>query len=300
MAIRSRVGVEVDTTGLQAHLQDYVKIMGKEMSVVIKQQAGLFCRDMISYTRPFGGKNAGGTGLSRSALEYEKQNIKAQVEKVFRPIEKASPSDIANIGSYDVFKMWEQKMLGSSSGLKHLTRWSYFQGVYGGNAFGATKYFSSGSVSQMNAYMNGLRTDNGRGNLARFVYAKNKGAFAIVQTQRDMDYLIKQKEEHIGILKSAYWFAAQRIGAKITVPAWAKRTQGDTNSIGVDNTKKSDGTPDVVVGNIIGNKLGNERWTRIAIKQRAFKMRNQMAAYMNKNKIPWWNASNTWQHFDIK
>ena len=297
MAIRSRVGVQVDTTGLQAHLQDYVKIMGKEMSVVIKEQAGLFCRDMASYTRPFATRDGGGTGLTMPAKKAGQDNVRLSAKKVFAPIDMATNEQIASIGSYEVFKIWEKRNGGAGPASGRKIRWTQFQAKY--DTGKSTPYFASGNFSAMRRYINGLRDDQGHGGLKKFV-KNTKGHFAIVQSEKDIERFIYQKDNNVGILKSAYWFAAERIGAKINVPAWAKRTQGETNAIAEDHTKQSTATPDVVVGNTIGNKLGNERWTRIAIQQRAYKMRNQMAAYMNKNKIPWWKASNTWQHFDIK
>ena len=48
MGISANKGVAVDSSGLSAHLKDYIAVMGKSMQEVIKRQAALFCQDMIA------------------------------------------------------------------------------------------------------------------------------------------------------------------------------------------------------------------------------------------------------------
>ena len=293
MAIASRRNQNVDTAGLQAHLKDFIKIMGKEMGPTVKEQAGLFCKDMIGFTRPFATSSAGGTGASRSAKERGKNNIDYSIRKVFAPISKATTQEIAGINRYDVFKLWGQRN-GGTGPTSHKIRWTQFQKSYGSNGK-SVPYFEQGDLSGMKLFINGLRMDGGKGGLMPEV-RRSKENFAIVASEKDIDRLIRLKDDNVGILKSAYWFASLQIGAKITAPAWAKDLQGQQNAIAKDDTQK-EAAPEVTVGNTIGNKLGNERWTRLAIKSRAQKMRLQMAAVMNKKKIPLWEASSTWQHF---
>jgi len=293
MAIASRRNQDVDTAGLQAHLKDFIKIMGKEMGPTVKEQAGLFCRDMINFTRPFATKEGGGTGALKAAKDYQKNNIKLSVNAVFAPLDKATTADIAAIDRYDVFKMWGKRNNGAGPST-HKIHWTKFQQAYGGSGK-TVRYFQNGDMAGMKAYINGLRKDGGKGGLKYFAKTSEKH-FAVVESESMIEQFIREKTDHIGILKSAYWFAALRIGAKISAPIWVKRQEGQQNAIAKDDTQK-EATPEVTVGNTIGNKLGNERWTKIAIKVRAQKMRLQMAAVMNKKKIPLWEASNTWQHF---
>jgi len=293
MAIASRRNQDVDTAGLQAHLKDFIKIMGKEMGPTVKEQAGLFCKDMIGFTRPFATSSAGGTGGSREARNHGRKNIEFSVRKVFAPLDYATTQEVAAINRFDVFKLWSKRN-GGAGPSTHKIKWTQFQKTYG-NGGKSVPYFEQGDLSGMKQYINGLRTDGGRGSLRNFA-KREKGHFAIVQSEKDIERFIRMKDDNVGILKSAYWFASLQIGAKITAPAWAKDLQGQQNAIAKDDTQK-EAAPEVTVGNTIGNKLGNERWTRLAIKSRAQKMRLQMAAVMNKKKIPLWEASSTWQHF---
>jgi hypothetical protein len=298
MAIFSRNSVKVDASGLNAHLQDYAKLMGKEMSVVIREQAGLFCRDMIGFTRPFNGSNKGGTGASKKAQLYGQENVRKSVFKVFQPIWFATSSQIGTIGSYEVFQAWDKARgeKGENVGGNRIT-WKQFQQKYpvGG---GSAKYISLSSTGQVRSIMTGYRTDGGRGPLQDAV-RKQKEAFIVTKDVDILNAYIKEEGKNVGTLKSAYWFAAQRINAKISAPAWAKNPAGSSNAIAQDKTNVPL-TPEVTVGNVIGNKLNNQNWTKHAINVRASKMRIQMANYMNKNKIPLWNATSTWGHFSIK
>lgn len=296
MAIRARGNVVVDDTIFLAHIQDYATVMGKETSTVIRQQAGLFCKDMVGYTRPFASKSSGGTGGTIAAKKVGFDNVTNSARKIFQPIEHATSQQIASIGDYDVFKAWGERnnRLGPASGRK--IRWVQFQAKYG-NQGTPTKYFPRGSIDAMDNFMRQYRLDGGRGGLKTSA-KEAEHSFAIVQDEDELNKYIKFKQKDVGLLKSAYWFAAQRIGAKITVPAWAKNKNAAGNAIAIDKSQQKQ-TPEITVGNVIGNKLGNESWTKAAINQRALKMRAQMANYMNKNSVVIWKATNTASYFNL-
>ena len=290
-------GVKVDASALQAHLIDFAKVMGKSLGQVVKEQAGLFCKDMIGYTRPFASKQ-GGDGATSTAKQVGVSNVTKSVFKVFQPLQNATPADIANLGSYDVFKMWEKRTSNSSAKGRKM-RWAQFQGKFrNGDRAPA---FINGDKAAMGKLHDSLRQDGGKGPL--FGYAqKAKRPFAFVAKESDIASYARQKAKDVGTLKSAYWFAAQRIAENIVVPAWAKQAAGAPNAI-ADNKADQPMKPEVTVGNLIGNKLGNARFTQAAISHRAYAMRVKMAAELKKQKTPIWLAtaqgktSNTSQYF---
>jgi hypothetical protein len=278
-------GVKVDSSILDAHLRDYAKVMGKDLGVVVKQQAGLFCKDMISYTRPFATKS-GGDGATGTAKDVGISNVTKSVFKVFQPLQNALPSDIANLGSYDVFKMWEKRNGGSAAKGRKM-RWTQFQDRFRDGS--RAPAFIDGDKSAMETLHRSLRQDGGKGPL--FGYAsKSKRPFAFVAKESDIASYARQKAKDVGTLKSAYWFAAQRIAENIVVPAWAKQAGGASNAI-ADNKANQPMKPEVTVGNTIGNKLGNQRFTQAALNHRAFAMRNAMVQELKKKKIPLWLAT---------
>ena len=279
-------GVKVDASALYAHLNDYARVMGKELGQVVKRQAGLFCKDMVSYTRPFATKG-GGDGSTSTAKKVGESNVTKSVFKVFQPLANAIPSDIANLGSYDVFKMWEKRTTNERA-KGRIARWTQFKDKYktGGRS---PAFIASGDIAAMERLHTSLRSDDGHGPLMSFAQ-KSKRPFAFVAKESDIEKYARKKAKDVGTLKSAYWFAAQRIAENIVVPAWTKQAEGAAHAI-ADDKSKQDMKPEVTVGNTIGNKLGNERFTKAAISHRAYAMRVEMAAELKKRKISLWQAT---------
>jgi hypothetical protein len=289
--------VVVDDTAFQAHLKDYSLVMGKSLGVVVKQQAGLFCKDMISFTRPFVSKD-GGDGATGEAKKLGVTAVTASVFKVFQPLKNALPSDIANLGSYEVFKMWEKRDSNFTAKGRKM-RWTQFQDRF--RTGGKAPAFIDGDKSAMERLHASLRLDGGKGGLIPTA-KKSERPFAFVTKESEIASYARQKAKDVGTLKSAYWFAAQRISENIVVPAWAKQSAGASNAI-ADNKADKPMKPEVTVGNIIGNKLGNARFTQIALNRRAYAMRVAMIQELKKQKSNLWIATaqgktaNTAQYF---
>jgi len=98
------------------------------------------------------------------------------------------------------------------------------------------------------------------------------------------------KQKDVGILKSAYWFAAQRIKSNVRSGEWVKNIQGSGNAI-AETRNPGDVKPEVTVGNAKGRKGTENSLIRSAINSRAFAMRNAMARELNKQKVPLWLAT---------
>ena len=282
MAIGVAKGVTVDDTAFIKHLEAYSKVMGKSLGEVAKQQAGLFCKDMIGYSRPFDG-NSIGSGGGSGAKSHGESNVANSIRKIFRPIDKATKAQIADVNRYDVFKLWNRRK--GETG-QNQRAWKTFQPKFARG--GSYTFIEPGALGAMGALHSRLRTDDGRGSLT--AEARNsKQPFAIVAKDSDIQKYIKQKQKDVGYLKSAYWFASQSIGAKISAPAWVKKSEAARNAISI---KDGEGTPapSFTVGNLIGRRAGNSAFVRSAINHRAYAMRSVMAAKLNKDKVKLWQA----------
>lgn len=278
--------MEVDATMLQKHLYAYQKVLGGTIGKICKRQAALFCQDMISYSRPFSGSRPG-DGETTNALHHGESNVKRSIGKIFRPIEKTGPNAIADLGDYDIFKMWMREKGSRVSKRK----WQKFQTKYArGNTY---KFLDKGSsMYAFEEIHSAMRTDNGHGSLksvARRGNGKKNEPFVIVRDGDQIQKYIHKKAESVGKLKSAYWWAAVGLGEKIKCPAWAKHSSATRNAISI-KTGENTAKPEFTVGNTIGGKAGNDNFVRVAINHRAYSMRVQMAQELMKKKQKLWEA----------
>jgi len=281
MAIKVAKGVEVDDAAFLAHLHDFSLVMGKSMGEVVREQAGLFCQDMVKYTRPFTSPSQGATGASK---KVGIENVQRSLYTIFRPLKTATKEQVASLGSPAVFKLWNRRN-GTESTKK--MRWEPFVARYGGGK--KVEFIGAGDVGRMRSIHTSLRLDGGRGGLKPSA-RKSKEPFAIVEKESDLKRYMREKQKQVGFLKSAYYHAARRIGAKETFPGWAQIAEAATNAIAEDQTLAPK-MPAITVGNLIGNKLNNESNLRMALNHRAFAMRVRMAAKLNKEKTPLWLAT---------
>lgn len=286
MATTVRKGVSVDASALSAHLYDYSQVLGKSLSEVVRRQAALFCQDMISYSRPFSGSTPG-DGNTSSAKLHGAENVRRSIFKIFRPIDKASKSQIADLGSYEVFKLWNKRKGESIQGTKKILRWQKFQQKFAkGNQLA---FVGPGDISSMSKIHSNLRTDGGHGSLISEA-RRSKQPFAIVAKESDLNSYVRKKQKDVGFLKSAYYIAATNLGENIKAAAWVRHGEAASNAISI---KVSDdpAKPAFIVGNKIGKRAGNANFIGLAISHRAYSMRVAMAAELNKKKIPLWVAS---------
>jgi len=288
--ISANKNVTIDSTGLSAHLKDYVKVMGKDLATVIRRQAALFCQDMIAYSRPFSGDTPG-DGDTLPAKAHGAENVRKSIFKIFRPVDKATRSQIADLNNYDVFKMWNKRKGQTVQGKGKQTRWKKFQQKFArGDSFA---YVGPGERSTLEAMHTNLRTDGGRGSLNSEA-RRSKQPFAIVAKESDIEAYVLKKQKDVGFLKSAYWIAATELGEKIKAPAWVKHSEAAGNAIAI-KFLSDPAKPGFEVGNKIGKRAGNANFVQLAINHRAYSMRNDMAARMNKQKKNLW--LNTANHF---
>jgi hypothetical protein len=286
MAIKVDRNIIVDDEMLKAHLLDFSRVLSKSMSEVIREQSGLFCMDMIKYSRPFSGSSPG-NGATSGAKRHGMENVKKSVYKIFRPLHKATSSMVADLDDYGVFKQWIKTKGNKTRRNLSLKRWVAFKEKNArGNQYA---FFGSGDQSSMEKMHTRLREDGGHGPL-KSAARRSKQPFAIVQKESDINRYIKKKQESVGRLKSAYYFSAKRLGVEIKAPAWAKNSGGEQFLIAEDNTSNLQ-QPSITVGNKIGGKAGNDNFVQVAKNHRAFAMRQRMAAELNKNGEQLWERT---------
>jgi len=285
MAISAKTNVEVDDTAFLAHLRDFSIVMGKSLAETIREQAGLFCIDMIRFTNPSVGK---GDGMSLGSKKKGMENVEKSIYKIFQPIQRATKEEVAAIGSFEVFKMWDKRKGGFSefSGQKK-TRWTQFKAKYGGGT--APVFIEAGNVAALGAIHTAQRQDNGRGALKPSAM-HSKQPFAIVAKDQDIRAYIRLKQKEVGILKSAYAFSAMKIKSKAKAAGWASNPAGAINAIGEDESQ-TPMLPAITVGNTKGRRGTFDSLIRSAINHRAFAMRSKMAYELNKQKSPLWLAT---------
>jgi hypothetical protein len=294
MAIRVSRDVEVDDAGFLAHLHDFAKVMGKSMGEVIKQQAALFCRDMVNYTPPFEGSAKGkpGSGGSGEAKKQGQMNVENQIKTIFRPLSWANPSIIAGLGREDIFKKWrkasgEENNYATTAGKKFIP-WKTFQARFGGNAYGSANFIPAGDLSAMQTFHNANRVDNGKGWLT--AKAKKGGVIAFVEKPNDIKAYVRQKQKSVAKLKAPYMAAGQKASDKVRFPAWVNHPEMDGEAINEDATN-TPLQPSYTIGNRIGNKVDSARFLALVRNKRAFAMRSVMAAKMNKDGQTLWEAT---------
>jgi len=280
-------GVSVDSEGFLAHLEDFCKIMGRNMGDVLLDQSGKFCLDMVKYTRPFTGSSPG-DGNTTNAQKKGRLNIKNSVYKIFRPIQFATVSQIADLNDFGVFKLWTKRKGEARAG--KIARWVNFQKKYRrGNTYG---FLPSGSGGTIASFHTSARTDDGHGPLKSMYRQKGAPPIFIVEKENEIKALIRAKEKDVGKLKSAYWFAAQQIGSKERFPSWVQNSAGSRTAIGI-NQVNAFKMPSVTVGNTIGKRGmrgASENFVQVAINHRAYSMRVLMANKLNKEKTTVWEA----------
>lgn len=280
-------GVEIDDTLLHAHLHDYAAVLGDNIGVVIKKQAALFCQDMIRYTAPYAGQVPGG-GETTPAKKHGQDSVKSNIMHMFKTLDTAKPSEIAAIGSPEVFKLWIHFLDSGradpylSDNRRHV-KWSRFEANYK-KGLQPIRFIPSGDLLRLNYAHKENRRDGGRGSIMK----PSKGIIAVVESPKDLKQFIKEKQANVGFLKSAYYHAAQLIGeTKVTFPKWIQHSKAKVNAIALDDSHKPM-MPEVTVGNKIGGKL--ERTERFALKRRGDSMRNAIVRHLSKIKMPLWEA----------
>ena len=284
MAIRVTRHVVLDASNLEAHLHDFAKVLGKDLGEVVREQAGLFCMDLVKYTRPF---SSAGKGLDSASKKKGEENVFKALQTIFRPVSAASKQQVSATRNFEVFKLWMKDKGAKASSFSKQEQWDMFQKR---NPAGRAIAYVGQDTTAMSRIHKGLRKYSGKGGLLDYA-KKAKSPFAIVRKESDIKKYAKLKAKEVGSLKSGYWFASQKIRAKeVRAPAWIKHAAGQSYAIGIDQIQQLM-KPEVTVGNNVGRRAMPSGLLKSAINYRMYAMRVKMAAELNKRAIPLWSAS---------
>lgn len=284
MAIRVSPGVDVDPSNLIAHLQDFSKTLGRSLGDVVRDEAGLFCMDLARYTPPF---TTPGKGLDGGAKARGMENVRRGVFKIFQPVAKMTKGQVTAQNSYDVFKLWTKENGEQTLGRSKMARWDTFKKKYPATNVVRMVGSDQGAMRRIHKQH---RKYQGKGSLTDAA-KRHKGPYAIASKEKDITNYIKNVQRSVGVLKSGYWWASQKIRAKdVRAPAWIKQQPGQRYSIGIPELQKVM-LPTVTVGHTIGKRVMPAGLINAAIKYRMYAMRIKMAAELNKRKQPLWSAT---------
>lgn len=282
-SVSPRKGIDIDDSNLMGHLHDYALVLGKSLGEVVREQAGLFCMDLVAFTHPF---KSPGQGMTSEAKKKGLANVEKSVFKIFAPIDKATSSQIAAIGRYDVFKLWAKSNTTDKKD-RGPKAWQSFQSRHSG---GRQIPYLDADSSQMRKIHFKNRRFNGKGGLQPYAI-RAKTPFAFVKNEKVIKTYVREHQKFVGSFKSAYWFAAQKIRAKeVRAPAWIRHQRGNKFAIGIDQIQQPK-KPEATVGSIIGKRAMPVGLVRRAISKRAYAMRFVMARELNKRKMSLWEAT---------
>lgn len=284
MRISPQKNIQIDASNLMGHLYDFSLTLGKDLGETIREQAGLFCVDLIKYTRPF---KSAGRGMDGDAKLAGQENVRRAVFTVFQPLKNATKQQVADMKSFEVFKLWNKERGDKMSNKSAVKEWANFQAR---NPARRTLTYVGSDMSAMSKIHNKHRKFAGKGGLMDYA-KKSKSAFAIVKREKDIEAYVKKKWQDVGSLKAGYWYAAQKIRAKeVKAPAWVKHTIGQSYAIGKDDIQQPM-RPEAIIGNTVGFRSMPRGLLKTAINYRMYAMRVKIAAELNKKKIPLWLAT---------
>lgn len=284
----------MDARAFLLHLREFAHVMGRSLGDVIQDQAGKFCRDMINYTPPYpaGQKGTPKNGDTLAAKAHGVDNITRSVFKILRPIDRAKANQVADTHNVDAFRLWAENH--GSKKRPHLLKWKQFQPKFSrGNDIA---FIRAGDLDTIERLHYKARDDGGHGRLKSFYRMKGSPPLALVEREDDLKKYIKQRALSVGKLKSTWYFAAQKIGSKEKFPAWVQNAGGTSDAIGV-NQLDTPNLPSVTVGHRKGRRgmaKAAENFIEISRNYRAYAMRVQMAAKVNKE------GNSVWQSTSLK
>lgn len=286
--LRVRTGIKVDTAGLQSHLSVWSAAMKKSSADAVKEQAGLLCQDLLSYTLPVDGQPGGRRGESLGARDVGVASMNRDIDRIFKPLESASYADIGAANDYGIFAEYvaarrkagmavPQYVAKAFDGYFDATKaWMRFRSAYGygeGRKSGKAHFDTVHGDNLDSAHI------NARGGTNVDDYAKKVKANKDVYFVGDRDSKVRRYKEtmksHVGRMKSAWLMVGWKLGRKMRAPAWIAAHVGAGDDILEDRTSNT-ATPSVIIGNRIQGKMtkspGKDLW-KTAVNYRAYAMR---------------------------
>lgn len=284
-------GVKVDYTQFAKHLALYALVMRKSIEGVVKQQAGLFAKDMCDFTPPFSGAKpsitkGGEGGFGSKAKKKGANAVSRDVRKIFAPLEQAPATGVASAGNLGVFSAW----IGAKAKLPppHYPDYvfkMYQQGrIMGQGEFDYFKQIEAKQGSRRTRFFMGTTEariksehERRRGKPSYKVYETAKTEKVYVDDWKPVESYIKRVQQRVGKLKSGWYYAGLKLRPMPT-SAWISR-QGSGTSIYQARLGVAD--PVIKLGSTVGrNYSQGYHFMRMAMNHRAFAMRVAMLKHL--------------------
>jgi hypothetical protein len=295
-----KVGVTVDESQLKRHFEVFAKVMGKDVAVVIKDQARLFCQDMLDYTLPVENCTPGtGRGTTSRAKQEGMDRVQQDIEKVFMPLGYASFKSVANADDIGIFSAWLRErrampkvilpdfLKEANSDLwdtsQMFERFKRFARKIDSKGIGALAGRNLGvdNLSQANTTnIQGLHEGARRGP-RNYRIKDNFNPYFIADYNSKVPAYIRKVQSRVGKLKAGWYTAGSQLG-KVRAPSWVISNQWGTGIV-VDQLSNNK-TPSLTVGNSAHRRHTADTsggvswiWYRYAIYHRAYSMRIKIA-----------------------
>jgi hypothetical protein len=265
------------------------------MSLVVKNTARLFCKDMVQYTPPFSHGNdpssAKGAGMDSLALESGQKKVSKQIRRIFAPIAQAHASQVAQYGNLGVFSAWmkaKEELPGRHEPYWVFQRWGSHRGLMlTESEFNLFQEWSkNGGNDKKAVFWNGTSEEkvkglheNLRGKPMYKVKAQNQKVY--VDDWKVVERYIKRVQTRVGKLKSGWYAAGKQLG-KMPPVAWIEK-QGTNDALCIP--KLTGNKPMITVGT-----HGRERYRRwwplmqMALNHRGYAMRYQILQHLKDPK----------------
>lgn len=295
--VNVKTNVKIDASGLSRHMMAYAAVMGKAMSDVVRQQSGLLCQDMLDYTLPFDGRPSKDAGIGKTAQAFGQRHLEGDIDRIFRPLYKATYGDIANQQSPSVFAAWVAEKKSHNESLPWFLK-SYAGGGYGDWVTFQEKYQGKGRTRKKQADFSGAYSSDSfikttfvqtRGGDSVPNYSKNikksNKVFFVGEFDAKMKNLKRTQDKKVGRLKSGWYEAGLILGRKMKAGNWiTQNASGNGIVIDESNNLKS---PAITVGNkiqlLMNQEPASSLW-KVAVNYRGFSMRNQILYKLKRQR----------------
>jgi hypothetical protein len=285
-------GVKVDYTEFAKHLALYALVMRKSIEGVVKQQAGLFAKDMCDFTPPFSGAKpsitkGGEGGFGSKAKKKGDAAVSRDVRKIFAPLFMAPAAGVAAQNNLGVFSAWAKEkmkrpvfadpgyvfgMIQENGGIFGQGLFDYFKRIQGNNRYSNSRFILGTSEAQIKSIH-----EKRRGSPSYKVYETSKKDKYFVDDMKPVESYIKRVQQRVGKLKSGWYYAGLKLRPMPT-SAWISR-QGSGTSIYQARLGVAD--PVIKLGSTVGrNYSQGYHFMRMAMNHRAFAMRVAMLKHL--------------------
>jgi hypothetical protein len=284
--------IKVDYTQFAKHLALYAMVMRRSIADVVKQQAGLFAKDMCDFTPPFSGAKpsitkGGDGGFGSKAKKKGDNAVDRDVRKIFGPLFMAPAAGVAAQNNLGVFSAWAKEkmkrpvfadpgyvfgMIQEKGGIIGQGEFDYFKRIQGNNRYSNARFILGTTEAQIKSIH-----EQRRGSPSYKVYETSKKDRYYVDDWKVVESYIKRVQYRVGRLKSGWYYAGKKLRPMPT-SAWIRKQGSDTS---IFQPRLTGPDPIIKLGSTVGrNYSQGYHFMRMAMNHRAFAMRVAMLKHL--------------------